>query len=256
MGIPGLWSYLREKLPKCLLQEQHPQKVGIDAHGLLYFWRANPEEFRKFIRTLQQVGHQLYFIFDGEAPEEKRKELEKRKHFRQEARKQAEAIEQFLNSPQSKELSQQDYQFLKKQKINYDEMSWQITKENRDAILKIIKEEGAESILAPREADDVLLEMMKQKTITVILTQDMDFLEYPVTRLWIPNFKEAPYICYDLDIAVFCNEEDIMIENLQEVAYLCKNKYMTPSEAISNLRYYGSLQTIMSRRTLKQHEDF
>lgn len=252
MGIPGLWSYLREKLGDILIQQQAPEQIGIDAHGLLYFWKADPKEFRKFIQTLHKVGHTLMFVFDGQAPLEKKKELDQRKKYRHEAKKQSHAIEDYLSSAQSKELSFRDLQFLKGQKLQYEEMAWQITRENREAILEVIKEEGANYILAEKEADDVLVELMKKKEISVILTQDMDFLEFPIRRVWIPNFKKYEYLVYDLDIPIFCAEEDITIENLQEVAYLCKQKFMTPSEAISNLRYYGSLKTIMMRRNLKQ----
>ncbi len=254
MGIPGLWSYLRTKLPKLLIQTEQPEKIGIDAHSLLYFWKADVDEFRRFIRTLKGAGHQLYFVFDGEAPEEKRKELEARKRYRHDAREQSKAIEEFLNSSKSKNMDFRDIQFLKEQKMNYENMAWQITKDNRDKIIELIEKEGVQSILAPKEADDVLLEMMSKREISVILTQDMDFLEYPVTRLWIPNFKEYHYVVYDLDIPIFCAEEDIAIENLQEVAYLCKEKYMTPNQAISNLRYYGSLKTIMAHRNLTRQE--
>ena len=254
MGIPGLWSYIRGYLPKRLIQTEEKQKIGIDAHSLLYFWKANEEEFRKFIRELHNAGHQLYFVFDGEAPQEKREELEQRKKLRNDARQEAKEIEDFLNSPKGRKMEYRDIEFLKREKKMLEEISWQITKENREKILNIIKAEGANIILAEFEADDILIEMMRKREITVILTQDMDFLEHAVTRIWIPNFKEYSYSIYDLDIPIFCAEQDINIENLQELAYLCKKKYMTPSEAMSNLRYYGSLKTIKNHRILNEKE--
>ena len=92
----------------------------------------------------------------------------------------------------------------------------------------------------------------KQKEIDIILSSDMDFIRFGVNRIWIPKFQHEKLHCYDFDVLSFCDEEDIRLECLADVAILCGSEYeysrLSPMEALGLMRYYGSLKNLAQLR--------
>ena len=248
MGVRGLLSYVKKRIPLIQPADNEPQRIGIDIHGFLYTWQDDFESFTNFIDAFQRNGHTLIFVFDGEAGEEKKDFLRQRRIRREQSALQAKAIQSFLDTKEGYELDQPSRIHLQKEVVNLHKAAWYITKEYREKILKILTEKNLQYILAKGEADDVLVSLAKQNEIDIILSSDMDFVRFGINRMWIPYFQKGTYTCYDFDIPIFCDSEDIPIEGLKDVAELCDT--VTAGEAFGLIRYYGSLENLQKRRSL------
>ena len=248
MGVRGLLSYVKKRVPLIHPFEVEPCKIGVDIHGLLYTWQDKVELFQAFVNDFTRYGHQLILVFDGEASEKKKELLEKRHQKRLQAEHHIRALQTFLNSKEGHQLDTRSRAHLEKE-IQYLKVeSWRITKEHKQQIIEYLKEKSIPYILPQGEADEELVRLERNKEIDVIMSSDMDFVRFGVNRIWIPSFFETQFKCYDLDIPIFCNDEDILIEGLKDVAELCgsefENTNIAPKEAFGMIRYYGSLENI------------
>lgn len=252
MGVRGFLSYVKKRIPLINPLEVEPQRIGIDTHGLLYIWQNDIESIKNFLQAFQTVGHSLVFVFDGEAPAEKKEFLQKRKERREHSGLQAHALEQFLGTEEGAALDPKSRQHLERQIQMLKASTWSITREYREKIIALLQAANQKIIFAKGEADDELVALEKQKQIDIILSSDMDFIRFGVNRIWIPQFKASAFSVYDFDLPIFCGEEDINIENLADVATLCGSEFeysaITPSEALGLIRYYGSLENIQKIR--------
>ena len=251
MGVRGLLSYVKKKIPLINPLDVERLRIGIDAHGLLYIWQDDINGFKKFLEAFQ-AQHALTFVFDGEAPTEKKELLQKRRERREHSSLQAHVLEQFLTTEESKNLDTKSRQHLENQIKMLRASTWSITKEYRERIITLIQAQGFPIVFAKGEADAELVALEKQKQIDVILSSDMDFVRFGVNRIWIPRFRDTNYDTFDLDIPILCDEEDIPIEALADVATLCGSEFeyssISPSEAFGLMRYYGSLKNLAARR--------
>jgi len=252
MGVRGFLSYLKKRVPLIDPLEIEPQRVGIDTHGLLYIWQEDMEAIMNFLQAFQAAGHSLVFVFDGEAPAEKKEYLQKRRERREHSGLQAHALEQFLVSQEGAALDPKSRQHLERQIQMLKASTWSITREYREKIIALLQASNQKIIFAKGEADDELVALEKQKQIDVILSSDMDFIRFGVNRIWIPQFKASRFSVYDFDLLIFCGEEDINLENLADVATLCGSEFeyssLGPSEALGLMRYYGSLKNLIEKR--------
>lgn len=251
MGVRGLFSYVKKRIPTILPHEVEPIRIGIDAHGLLYLWQDDLDSLKNMIQYFKEANHECIFVFDGEAPQEKKEKLLERRQKREETRQKIQGIRAFLTSPESTHLDPKSRHYLQNYVESLQTSAWQITFDYREKVIQLIQETGLTTILAKGEADDILVEMMKQKEIDCILSFDMDYVKYGINRMWIPNFKENLFQVYDFDIPIFCDEEDINIEALADVASLCGDhelRYIYPSQAFGLMRYYGCLENLAKRR--------
>lgn len=251
MGVRGLFSYVKKRIPTILPHEVDPVRLGIDAHGLLYLWQDDIDSLKNMIQYFKEANHTCTFVFDGEAPQEKKEKLLERRQKREETRQKIQGIRAFLASPESRHLDSKSRDYLQQYVESLNTSAWQITFEYREKVLEILKTNAIDYILAKGEADDVLVQMAKQQEIDCIMSFDMDYVKYGINRMWIPNFKENQFTVYDFDIPIFCDEEDINIEALADVASLCgehESKFIYPSQAFGLMRYYGSLQNLAKRR--------
>ena len=249
MGVRGLLSYVKKRIPMIQPGDSEPQHIGVDIHGLLYTWQDDIESFTKFIDTFQKHGHTLVFVFDGEAGDYKKEYLRQRRTRREQSSLQAKAIQAFLDSKEGYELDEPSRIHLQREVIHLQKAAWYITKEYRERILELLTLKQLKYILAKGEADDVLVSLAKTNDIQIILSSDMDFVRFGVNRMWIPYFQKHTFSCYDFDIPIFCDSEDIPIEGLKDIAELCETS--TAGEAFGSIRYYGSLENMQKCRELK-----
>lgn len=245
MGVRGLLSYVKKRIPHIEAKQVDPLRIGVDVHGLLYTWQDDLESFTKFLNEFERCGHSLVFVFDGEAAEEKKDFLRERRKRREQSALQAKAIQCFLDSKEGYELDAPSRIHLEKEIKHLQKAAWYIRKEYREHILNILASRNISYILAKGEADEDLVTLARKREIDIILSSDMDFVRYGVNRIWIPYFQKDVFTVYDFDIPIFCDSEGILIEGLKDVAELCDT--ITPGEAFGMIRYYGSLENKRKR---------
>jgi len=248
MGVRGLLSYVKKRIPLIEPNHMDPVRIGVDVHGLLYTWQDDLESFTTFLNEFETCGHTLTFVFDGEAAVDRKDFLRERRKRREQSALQAKAIQAFLDSKEGYELDEPSRIHLQREVQNLQKAAWYISKEYRQRILDVLQSRNIPYILAKGEADEVLVTLAHTKDIDVVLSSDMDFVRFGVNRMWIPSFQNHTFACYDLDIPIFCDSEDIPIEGLKDVAELCTN--LTPGEAFGMIRYYGTLENL---RRFRQH---
>jgi 5'-3' exonuclease len=246
MGVRGLLSYVKKRVPLLQPKDCEPMRIGVDVHGLLYTWQDDLDAFTHFIDTFKTCGHTFVFVFDGEAAEEKKDFLRERRKRREQSALQAKAIQAFLDSKEGYELDEPSRIHLQREVQALQKAAWYISKEYRETILAILKSNDIQYILAEREADDVLVTLSRKQEIDIILSSDMDFVRFGVNRIWVPWFQKDISTIYDFDIPIFCDSEDIPIEGLKDVAELCD--VVTPGEAFGIIRYYGTLENFQKFR--------
>lgn len=250
MGVRGFLSYVKKKIPLInpLEPGTEPLRIGVDVHGLLYMWQDDTVAIQHFLQAFRAAGHSLIFVFDGEAPAEKKELLQKRRQHREQSALQAYALEQFLSTEEGSQLDVPSRKHLERQIQLLRASTWSITRDYREKVIGLIQAAKCEILFAKGEADEDLVALEKARKIDVILSSDMDFIRFGVNRIWVPKFRHGHLECYDFDVLIFCDEEDINIENLQDIARLCGSEYeyskITPAEAFGLIRYYGSLDNI------------
>jgi len=242
MGVRGLLSYVKKRIPLIEPKDMEPMRIGVDVHGLLYTWQDDLESFTQFLNEFEVSGHTLTFVFDGEAAEERKDFLRERRKRREQAALQAKAIQAFLDSKEGYELDEPSRIHLQREVQHLQKAAWYISKAYRQKIIDVLQSRNIPCILAKGEADEVLVSLAHKKEIDIVLSSDMDFVRFGVNRLWIPSFQKHTFVCYDLDIPIFCDAEDIPIEGLKDVAELCST--LTPGEAFGMIRYYGTLENL------------
>jgi 5'-3' exonuclease len=261
MGVRGLFSYIKHRVDFLDPLQTDPQTIGVDLYGLLYIWQDDLESIRAFREAFTRAGHSLIFVFDGEAPAEKKEIVAKRKENRFNASLQLRALETFLQSDEGQALDAKSKHHLEKQIKSLQSSSWHITKDYKQKVQKILETEGSHCIFPKGEADEELVNLERRKDITVILSSDMDFVRFGVNRIWVPHFRNQTYKVYDIDIPYFCEEEGITIEGLSDVAKLCGSELehlgTTPGEAFGLIRFYGNLENLQRfqpERCVKQKQ--
>jgi len=252
MGVRGFLSYVKKKVPFIDPLESEPQRVGVDVHGLLYTWQDDVDSIKHFLQAFEAAGHRLIFVFDGEAPAEKKELLQKRRERREHSTLQAHALETFILSEEGHVLDPKSKEHLERQIQMLKASTWSITRDYRENVIRLLQEADHRVVFAKGEADEELVRLEKQKEIDIILSSDMDFIRFGIHRIWVPKFRPGYYRCHDFDLSVFCDQEDINIENLADVATLCGSEYeyssITPAEALALMRYYGSLKNLIEKR--------
>ncbi len=173
-----------ELLPKkeITLADLKGKKIGIDAHLVLYQFLTSIRQpdgapltdsegrvtshlqglFSRSLRLMQE-GLKICYVFDGEPPELKYKEVEKR------AEKKREALEKY-----KKALKRKDVEEMKK----YAARTSRLTPEMIEESKTLIEALGIPLIQAPSEAEAQAAYMAKKEKIFGVGSQDADSLMF------------------------------------------------------------------------------
>ncbi len=240
MGVRGLYTFLKpiQKSGSSTGNE----KIAVDGNYVLYRTYGDIEVFIKWINRHSSFAN-ITFVFDGGAPAEKEKELEKRRSNRLKARENADAIEKVLEDV---DLDEDERIILEKRVGILEKAAWKPTSEiqkvwkDRFDLLGIkwirVKGEEADRILGKLGAD-------------VVISGDMDMFLLGLAKVWIiRDFNSANIIELQLaNILEFLGmnfaqfRDFCILLGLDERGDLPRADIM---HAYNWIRHYGSLEEL------------
>lgn len=256
MGIKGLYSCLKPHCHPVNFQHVEPSRIGLDAYPFLYKFKTDMNACVELFQKLTEAGHQCSLYVDGNPPKEKLEELAQRRQQREQAYQQAQALKVFLRDPEkSSSLDEQARKLIEKQIAAYEVESYSIKKETRENFLKRIKEEtNIPIILCEGESDTALIQASLKGEIDIVVANDMDLFVGGVERLWILGKTNADPLFLEFQRAAMTKAFGLYSKSWIDVAILAgyektpQLKRTSVQQAITWIRYYGSMENLFSRR--------
>ena len=240
MGVRGLLTY-------CLPIKKHANMnerglhIGIDGFSLLFLFREEREEFEKYLKNILLCGN-VSIVMDKRAAKEKREVVQERKDIRKEAKTEANTLTSFTQTPEYDELDEMSQAVLAKVIAQKERAAWCLYPEYMKWFVLMAEGLGIVVSWAEGEADSVLA----RGGYDVVISSDSDLLILGSKRLWLPHRNGYHSEINGAEFKTFLGLEG---DQLFELAYLAGCDVQTQSlmnvkEAVSRLRFYGSLEGI------------
>ena len=156
------------------------ETIAVDGNYVLYRTYGDIEIFIKWINRHSSFKN-ITFVFDGGAPSEKEKELEKRRGDRLKAKEKAEAIQKVLDDS---DLDDDDREILEKRVEILEKAAWKPTKEVQNAWKERFDLLGIKWILVKGEEADRTLGKL---CADYVISGDMDMFLLGIKKVWIIN---------------------------------------------------------------------
>ena len=255
MGVKGLYSCLKQfSIPVCFQQEV-PARLGIDAYPFLYKFRENIDACMVLFEQLRSAGHSLSIFVDGTPPKEKLEELAIRRQQKEVAYQQAKALKLFLQDEEkASQLPQEAKEVLEKQIAAYEIESWCIRKEIRERFVQECREKNFPLHFCAGESDEELIRRSLIGEFDIVVANDMDLFVGGVERLWVLGKTQQDPLFLEFRRSLISHKVGIQQSAWPDVALLTgyektpQLKRCSPQQAITYLRYYGSLERLFERR--------
>lgn len=256
MGVKGLYSCLKPYAHPVDFLQVEPSRLALDAYPFLYKFKHDIEGCMQLFQNLEAKGHVCTLYVDGNPPKEKMEELAQRRQQREQAFQQAQALKAFLSDTEkSSSLDEQARGLIEKQIAAYEVESYSIKKEIREAFLQRVKEVTKVSIvLCEGESDGALIEAAQKGTTDIVIANDMDLFVGGVERLWILGKTNADPLFLEFQRSVLTKTFGLRSKAWVDVAILAGYektqalKRTSVQQAITWIRYYGSLESLFARR--------
>ena len=254
MGIKGLYSCLKSYALPVSLEHEKPLVIGLDAYPFLYKYREDIDSCITVLKQFQAAGHTLVLYLDGVPPKEKEAELLNRKVQKETAYKQAKALKAFLQDEKSNELTEDARNIIAKQIASYEHESWYLRKEIRETFALRVSQEGIEVIQCKGEADTDLIQASLSKKLDCVIANDMDLFVGGVERLWMLGKTQTDPLLQEFRRSYVSYEVGLTDKSWIDVAILAgyekcpELKRCSAHQAIIWIRYYGSIESLLSRR--------
>lgn len=256
MGIKGLYSCIKSQSHPIEFKQILPSRLGLDAYPFLYKFKHDLDSCLALFQELLTAGHTCTVYVDGNPPQEKLEELASRRQQREQAYKQAEALKAFLQDPEkSGPLDEQARQLIEKQIAAYTVESFSIKKELRELFLKRVKEELCIPILmCEGESDEALVRASLKGDVDIVIANDMDLFVGGVERLWILGKTNTDPLFLEFLRSDITRHYGLRYHSWTDIAILAGYekvphlKRCSVQQAITWIRYYGSLENLLSRR--------
>lgn len=214
MGIKNLNKWIKESCKtaiECMaLSKLSGKKIVVDISIYIYKYEtenALMENMYSLLSLLKHYNIVALFVFDGKPPDEKKQLLLQRKQYKELAKENYDVLELEcqnldMDNIYRKQLEVEMEQ-LKKQFVS-------ISKEKIKKVKDLIRAYGFQSIVAPKEADELCAMLVIEKKVWACLSEDMDLFVYGCTRVLryisLLNHTVVVYnmkgILYDLDISL------------------------------------------------------
>jgi 5'-3' exonuclease len=239
MGIRGLFRYCNP-IRKHANMNENGLHIGLDGFSLLYLFKEDRSAFEEYLKKLVSVAKSIDFVMDKRAAKEKRDVVEERKELRKEAKAEAKSLSTFVQSSDFEDLEPKQQEMLEKLIAQRERAAWHLYPEYITWLTNILENYKIALVKAPEEADIVLA----KGGYDVVISSDSDLLILGAKRLWIPRGVGIQH--NEINGEDFIKYIGINGERLFELAYLAgcdvqPKSHMTVAEAVSRLRFYGSL---------------
>lgn len=250
MGVKGLYTYLKHYRNYIDPRNVTAKRIGIDAMSLLYRFKGDTKEILNLLNGLRNVGHKLFFVFDGQPPADKQREVQARKDQKTAAGEKAESIKIFLGSDAGKMIDSQARNVLEYSLERCTNQSWHMTRDTRRAFQNELWNSSIPYVKSLYEADDVLVDLSYAGKIDVVLTTDMDYILGGTKILWIPTKKDT-FFFEEICLGDILTGENLTQEALVDAGLLCGTeeragaKGIPCDKAFTFMRYYGSLEALL-----------
>jgi len=223
MGIKNLNRFLSDNCTKKSIRKQHlssfkHKTIAIDTSIYMYKYQSENlllENMKQLIQTLINYNIKPIFVFDGQAPPEKKDLIRQRAQLKHAAEAQYNELllNQYPNQPQFDEK----LAYLKKQFVRIHDTDIVNVK-------TLIDEMGVEYLEAEGEADQLCAFLVKSKKAWGCLSDDMDMFVYGCAHV-LRNFNLTQHtvIYYDLKMALI--ELEMTMKIFKEILVLSGTDY-------------------------------
>ena len=174
-------------------------------------------------------------MFDGLPPNLKRNELTRRKKLKQEAKE---------NMAEAKETG--DINRELKEKKRTVKMSSKIV----DDAMKMLSLMGFPVIKASAEAEAQCVELLKQKKVDAVASEDMDCLTFGCSML-LRGFKSKEKMIAEIDLAKVLEGLELTMDQFVDFCILCGCDYcdsiknMGPVKALKYIKEYKCIEKVL-----------
>ncbi|GJN22789.1 hypothetical protein PR202_gb10387 [Eleusine coracana subsp. coracana] len=230
MGIKGLTKLLAEHAPKSAVQRRvedyRGRIIAVDASLSIYQFLGM---LNRTIRMLE-AGIKPVFVFDGEPPELKRKELAKRSLTRDVAAKDLDRA-----------LENGDEDSIEK----FSKRTVKVTKKHNDDCKRLLRLMGVPVVEAPGEAEAQCAALCENHMAYAVASEDMDSLTFGARRflhhLTDLGFKKSPVT--EFEVSKVLEELGLTMDQFID---LC----MGGQRALKLIRQHGCIEEVL--QNLKQ----
>lgn len=256
MGVKGLYSCLKPFSHVVDFRSVAPLRLGLDAYPFLYKFKQDIDGCLQLFHEFKRAGHSCTLYLDGNPPKEKLEELAHRRQQKEQAIKQADALKAFLqDTEKSKDLDEKARSLLEKQIAAYEVESYSIKKDTREQFLKRVHEETKIPIVyCEGESDPALIRASLKGEVDVVVGNDMDLFVGGVERLWVLGKTATDPLFLEFVHTDLTKQFGLHKKSWVDIAILAgyektpQLKRTSVQQAITWIRYYGSLETLFSRR--------
>ena len=257
MGIRGLWTTFRRQFSTIDPLDVPNERIGIDMFSLVYTYRANTDDLLTLLQSWSDHGHTLVCVWDGTAPKEKQEIIGQRRSVRESANEKKHDLETYLTD-YGNQLSDTDIKHLKTAITSLSWQGWHMTGSMKRHIQETLGP-SVTHIFAPGEADDVLIEMMADKTISIVLSLDSDLFAMGAEHIWRLLRIRGKWLLEDIYVEHVCTAVGISLAQLQDACYLAGwdrchlngGTYMSFESALNRIKHYQSCETVLERFPLE-----
>ena len=247
MGIQSLNAYIKKNTSKEAIRqtnlcELYGKVIAVDTSIYLYRFLAEGallENMYTMISLFRYYKIVPIFIFDGKAPVEKTKILEKRKMEKIIAEKKYYHIKQELETTENTSC----YNKLSKSMIALKKKFVRIRRQDIVNVKNLMDAFGVTYLEADGEADEVCAKLVIKKHAYACLSEDMDLFVYGCKRvLRYFSLLTETVVIYYLDIIL--KDLDITLTEFKEICILSGtdyNYYKNNTTSLQKTLYYFTL---------------
>lgn len=256
MGVRGLLSYCSPIQKRVFLQptDSGPpiaaSRVAMDAYGLFYLVKDNMERARAYLSAYTRAGYSLTLVVDRRASQQKGETVKRREHVRAEAKAAVQSLHDVVESAAFQDLSPQEQAVLQRRLHQKEAEAWHFSPALLERYKILCRELTIQLEFADEEADTALAAGVHAGLWDIIVSGDSDLLLLRVPRLWIFTARAdcVKEIVYTEFLRFMCLTGDQVVTlALLAGSDVSPRPICSISQAVSWLRYYGSLEAIHAR---------